>query len=73
VEKSFCKFFEKKNFLFINNFLNREYNETDSKTEETISICIIEAKNGDQFKGCGRNKKMAKYDACRRAIQMNIT
>jgi hypothetical protein len=54
---------------FLTIFINREYTETDSKTEITTSICIIEAKNGYQFKGCGVNKKMAKFDACRIAIK----
>jgi hypothetical protein len=56
----------------INSFSNREYTETDPEKETTISICMIEATNGYIFKGCGMNKKMAKYKACRLAIQYSL-
>lgn len=46
--------------------------ETDPETEKTISICIIETKNGEQIKADGHNKKMAKYKACRQAIELNL-
>ncbi len=72
MEKLFCEFIEKFD-LFLNYFINREYIEIDPKTERKTSICIIEAKNGYQFKGCGANKKMAKFDACRIAIKFQNT
>lgn len=54
-------------FLF-----NREYSETDPEKDITKSICIVETKDGRRFEGYGINKKMAKYDACRKSIKDSI-
>ncbi|CAF1174718.1 unnamed protein product [Adineta ricciae] len=37
-------------------------------TKETVSVCYIEMKNGDQFIGRSVNKKKAKYEACQAAV-----
>ncbi|CAF3207657.1 unnamed protein product [Rotaria sp. Silwood2] len=46
-----------------------ETTKTDTDKETTISIYIVETANGCQFEGYGANKKMAKADACRKAIK----
>ncbi|CAF1375740.1 unnamed protein product [Rotaria sordida] len=49
-----------------------EYTQTNTEKETTISICIIEATNGCRYEGYGTNRKMAKANACRKAIKSVI-
>ena len=34
-----------------------------------IAICQVQLPNGNQFEGRGTNKKLAKADACRKAMK----
>ena len=31
-------------------------------------VCIVQMPDGNQYEGHGTNKKLAKYDACQKAI-----
>ncbi|CAF1172745.1 unnamed protein product [Adineta ricciae] len=45
-----------------------EFALSDPTTKETVSVCYIEMKNGDQYIGRSVNKKKAKYEACQAAV-----
>jgi hypothetical protein len=38
------------------------------KDDEGNFTCIVKLPNGTEVKGHGRNKRLAKFDACRKAI-----
>jgi hypothetical protein len=65
-------FFKKNILSFISYFFNSEFSQVEAGSEQTTSICFIEAKNRNQFIGRGANKKMAKYNACRKAIKLKL-
>lgn len=39
------------------------------KKDDGTYICRVELADGSQLSGEGKNKKLAKYDACRKALQ----
>ncbi|CAF2107810.1 unnamed protein product [Rotaria magnacalcarata] len=47
-----------------------ESTETDTEKDTIKSIFIVQTANGCLIEGSGTSKKMAKYDACRKAIKL---
>jgi len=41
----------------------------DQSGDSPIAICIVESPKGALFEGRGTNKKIAKADACRKAMK----
>jgi dsRNA-specific ribonuclease len=37
-------------------------------TDETETICIVQMPSGSIYEGHGKSKKLAKYDACQKAL-----
>ncbi|CAF1327083.1 unnamed protein product [Didymodactylos carnosus] len=40
----------------------------ENQDEQNGSVCIVEFLNGKKYEGTGKNKKLAKFDACRKAV-----
>ncbi|CAF2549991.1 unnamed protein product [Rotaria sp. Silwood2] len=56
------------NLNSIRSFINKGGKILEEFVDETGAVCLVQMPDGSLYEGHGKNKKLAKYDACQQAI-----